>query len=228
MSIKQVRADSMIGYGQGVLEDKSAIPLDYETWFPFAAKVYNISPNIDDYIITPVIIMCSDLPNRNGVAFPLSELVRFHQKLGRQSYKAWKGQPVHREHDNEHPERAYGVILDASLHKLAGYAKDKLWKVVLLLAIDKKKNPEIAQKILSGELRTYSMGALVDTFTCSYCGEEIGGCDHLNEDRPLDFYEKNGKLVFRNVQGIFPIETSIVEDPAYTVALSDVLMETSS
>ncbi|HHN9420446.1 TPA: hypothetical protein ACP7Q5_005074, partial [Escherichia coli] len=40
--------------------------LDYETWLPFAAKTYKISPRIEDYIIVSTLVCPSDIPNRNG------------------------------------------------------------------------------------------------------------------------------------------------------------------
>ncbi|MGF3990585.1 hypothetical protein ACQX7T_15195, partial [Staphylococcus aureus] len=116
--------------------------LYYETWLPFAAKTYKISPRIEDYIIVSTLVCPSDIPNRNGIAFPRDELARFlPPPTNRMSYKAWKGCPVHLEHDNEVHERAYGVILDASFHKVEGYGDGKLWKVMGLLAIDKNKYP---------------------------------------------------------------------------------------
>ncbi|WP_438451797.1 hypothetical protein, partial [Listeria monocytogenes] len=128
-----------------------------------------ISPRIEDYIIVSTLVCPSDIPNRNGIAFPRDELARFlPPPTNRMSYKAWKGCPVHLEHDNEVHERAYGVILDASFHKVEGYGDGKLWKVMGLLAIDKNKYPDVAQKVLTREINTYSMGALVDYFTCGY------------------------------------------------------------
>jgi hypothetical protein len=85
--------------------------LDYETWLPFAAKTYNISPKIEDYIIVSTLVCPSDIPNRNGIAFPAAELAKFQAPpISRMAYKAWQGCPVHFEHDNEVHERAYGVI----------------------------------------------------------------------------------------------------------------------
>jgi hypothetical protein len=60
------------------------IPLDFNTWLPFSAPHYQISPDPSDYILTPVIVMPSDIPNRNGVAFPLKELIAFNPDMGMQ------------------------------------------------------------------------------------------------------------------------------------------------
>ena len=56
--------------------------LDWKTWLPFAAKPYHISPNPDDYVIVATPIIPSDLPNRNGVGFPLNQLLKFDPVTG--------------------------------------------------------------------------------------------------------------------------------------------------
>ena len=81
-------------------KDRSLVTnLDFETWLPFAAKTYHISPRIEDYVVIPTPICPADLPNRNGIGFPLQELVRYQPPpISRQVYKAWAGTPVHLEH----------------------------------------------------------------------------------------------------------------------------------
>ena len=204
--------------------------LDYSTWLPFAAKLYNISPRIEDYIIVSTIICPSDIPNRNGIAFPAQELATFHPPpMNRMSYKAWTGCPIHLEHDNEVHEKAYGVILDSSLHKVMGYGGGKLWKVMGLNAIDKNKYPDIAMKVLKKQINTYSMGALVDSFSCGYCGSPCTSkhvCAHITSPNNVNWkqykdFDGSSHLAFLNAHGIQPIECSIVADPAWAPALSD-------
>jgi hypothetical protein len=204
--------------------------LDYETWLPFAAKLYKISPRIEDYIIVNTMICPSDIPNRNGIAFPATELAKFQPPpTNRMAYKAWAGCPVHLEHDNEVHEKAYGVILDAALTKVSGYGGGKLWKVMGLQAIDKNKYPDMAQKVLTKEINTYSMGALVDYFTCGYCGQECSSkrvCGHISSPANVNWkqyrdFDGSSHLAFLNAHGIQPIECSIVADPAWAPALSD-------
>lgn len=200
------------------------------SWLPLAAQVYHISPDINDYILVSTLICPSDLPNRNGIAFPLNELIRFAPPPNnRMAYKGWQGCPIFKEHKNDDPSKAYGVILDVCLTKITGYADDKLYKVMGILAIDKTKYPETARRVLSGEVNTYSMGALADYFTCSYCGEvcsEKHCCSHITSIqnvnfRPVTDYDGATHLIFLNAHGLSPIETSIVEDPAWAPALSD-------
>lgn len=197
--------------------------MDFAQWLPAAAKAYVISPNVEDYILTPVLTIPTELPNRNRVGFPLKELLAFNVDAGRMAYKTFIGKPVHVEHDNEDPLKAIGVIVDAVLRPTPGYGQGKMWRLFKLLAVDRTKKPEIARRILERELNTYSMGAWVKSFTCSYCGADMGKCGHLHPDRPGDFYEKDGALVYRLCKGVNGFETSVVFDPAYSVAASDVL-----
>lgn len=207
--------------------------LDFTTWLPFAAKLYKISPNIEDYIIISVPICPSDLPNRNGIGFPLNELTKFQPPpVSRMSYKAWTGTPLHYDHKNEIHEDAYGVVLDTSLHKISGYGNGNLWKVMGLAALDRTKYPKMAQRVLDNEINTYSMGAMVDSFSCSFCGEamtERSSCTHLNPGNDIDWrqvrdHANRNHIAFRNAHGINPIELSLVESPAWTTALSDTIL----
>jgi len=219
----------------GVLKSSSFLPetpeitLDFESILPFAAKELDISSDIKDYMLWPVIMMTSDLPNRNGVAFPLKELVRWNPERGAQSYKTWNGMGLCVEHANGYAEKkdpAFGLIADTHLSQLKGYSQNKLWKVVAMMALDRTKDLELTEKILSGQLNSTSMGAYTQSYSCGYCGAEFGQCDHLNTRASYDFYELleadgSKSLVFRNVHGISAIENSFVHDPAYRVALFD-------
>jgi hypothetical protein len=206
-------------------KDGATIPLDISVWLPFAAPKYQISRDLNDYILTPVIVMPSDLPNRNAVAFPLLELVKFHPNLGQQAYKSWKGKPTHYEHANDDITKAYGVIADSFMRKMVGFNHGRIWKILLLLAFDRSKNPDVVNRIISGDLNTYSMGAFIGSYTCSYCGEELGnGCTHLDLDKPGVMYELGSKLVFRNVRDVEGFECSGVESPAFLSALTDTII----
>lgn len=201
------------------------VPLDFHAWLPQAAPHYHVSPHFDDYILTPVIIMPSDLPNRNAVGFPLSQLTAFHPHLGQMAYKTWKGKPTFYEHKNNDITKAYGIIADSFIRKMSGYGNGKVWKILLLLSFDRTKNPHVTSRIVGGDLNTYSMGAYIDGYTCSYCNEELGQCEHLDPKQPTYMYEIGNKLVFRNVRGVEGFETSAVESPAYASAISDTLIQ---
>lgn len=211
----QVRAD---------MGDESFQSVNFAQWLPACSKAYQISADLMDYIFVPVITMPSDLPNRNGVGFPLKELMAFSIDEGRLGYETFKGKRVHIEHKNDVPTEAIGAIVDVAMRKMTSYGSGKVWKLLELLAIDRSKDPTYAQLILSGEYNTYSMGAWVEAYTCSYCDAALGSCTHLNPRQPRDFYELNGQMVYRQVSGIKGFETSIVETPAYVSAISDNLM----
>lgn len=238
----KVQADLIMPAEQSVSvtdaeHDKDALQgLDFVTWLPFAAKLYQISPNIESYILVNGPICPSDMPNRNGIGFPLEELTKFQAPpVSRMAYKAWTGTPLHYEHKADIHEDAYGVVFDTNLTKISGYGSGKLWKVMGLWGIDKDKYPDMAQRVLDGEVNTYSMGALVDYFTCSYCGTKVnqhGGCSHVaplsNRNpvnwKPVKNYDGSTHTSFLNAHGINPAELSIVENPAWTVASSDTIL----
>jgi hypothetical protein len=202
------------------MKGQTPIPLDFNNWLPFSAPHYHISPDPADFILVPVIVMPSDIPNRNGVAFPLKELIAFSPDQGQQAYKTWKGKPTYLEHANNDITKAYGVIADSFMRPLKGWGGGKVWKVLLLLAFDRSKHADVADKIASGEYNSYSMGAWVGGYSCSYCGAEVGKCDHIRANSN-GMYHLNGKMVFRNCHDIVGFECSSVSTPAFISAISD-------
>lgn len=200
-------------------------------WLPFAAPVYHISPRIEDYVIMTIPICPSDFPNRNGIGFPLKELVAFQPPpMNRRVFEAWKGCPLHLEHDNEDCTKAYGVVLDTALKRITGYGQDEHWKVMGLIGVDKNKHPDIAQKVLSGELNTGSMGALANDFSCSVCHRPVVAnkflnCNHVSGPGDVNWklvdYQGKQHIAFLNAHGLSPIEFSLVGSPAWTQALTD-------
>lgn len=195
--------------------------LGFERSLRQAAEFYDLSKDINDYFLTGVPIIWSDLPNRNGIAFSLEDLIAWNKKKGCMAYEGWKGQAVRVEHDWNGP--AIGLIPDVAIKKLTGFAGGNLWKVITLLAIDRTKNKDIASKIERNELNSYSMGCLVGRFTCSVCGSDEKGCDHLGEG--VNFHEHRGVIAFRNAHEIDAEEVSSVGDPAYGLALSDKIIK---
>lgn len=208
------------------LSPMGEVALDLQEWLPFAAKPYQISGKVADYILVPVFTIPSDIPNRNGVSFPLHRMVEFNTESGSLAYKAFKGKPVHLEHDNQDPLKAKGVIVDASLRKMKGYGEGKIWKLIKLLAVDRTKDPILANAILTGEMNSYSMGAMVSGYECGMCKKDIGQCSHISikEMKEVIFRKHGNNLVFKRVKSFFPIETSCVSTPAWSMAVSDKLM----
>ncbi|QJT70858.1 hypothetical protein GR7B_00060 [Vibrio phage vB_VcorM_GR7B] len=220
-------ASDMYSDTMGIPTDSGAVRdhVDFASWLPFSAKPYNISNKIEDYVLVPVIIMPSDLPNRNGVGFPLNELVKFSPEHGMQAYKTWKGKGTYYEHANQILHEAKGVIVDTYMRQFKGFGGKKIWKLVALLAFDRSKDPAMVKRILSGDLNTYSMGAYVTKYKCSVCGRDKGLCSHLSTQKKVNFQlEAGGKLAYQLACGIEGFETSAVEDPAYVSAISDHVM----
>ena len=205
------------------------------SFLPFAAKNYHISPDINDYVIFTTAICPADIPNRNGIAFPLEELAKFTPTPSPHFvYKGWIGCPVHEEHINEDPTKAVGVIFDTSLVKMPEeYGDGKLYNVIGVLGIDKKKRPDLAKAFANGDINTVSMGALASYFTCSICGAVIDDehkCQHITSKdavnfKPFEDVDGNIQLAFLNAHELDPIETSIVKDPAWAPALSDTILQ---
>jgi hypothetical protein len=153
-------------------------------------------------------------------------------------FATFVGKPVFVDHHNSNPKKARGVIVDSKLnvldHKTA--SKDSYWsshdvdrehlpptEVELLLEIDAKSFPRLAQAIISGDLDGFSMGADVEKSKCSHCGhiatnpEEF--CSHiLMKGAHHDFKTADGKRVskksFEHCYGVRFFEISAVFDPA--------------
>jgi hypothetical protein len=199
--------------------------VNWELELPFAARELMISADPRDYLITPSPMMYSDLPNRNGFAFPLQELIKWNVELGCQAYRGWVGMPMYKEHKSDDHKKAIGMVIDTRLVKIASYGKGVFWKVMALSAIDRNKDPELAERIEKGEQNSFSMGAMVDYCTCSYCDAVAGKCSHVPESNDsVSFYKLNGRLVYKNVHNVKPYEYSSVSDPAFGSAHSDIIM----
>ena len=135
---------------------------------------------------------------------------------------------------NEDPTKAIGVILDTSLVKCSeDYGNGKLYNVIGVIAVDKTKDPEMADRFASGGIDTVSMGALASYFTCSICGAVIDDehtCPHIQSKdvvnfNPIEDAEGNIHIAYLNAHCLEPIETSIVKDPAWAPALSDTILQ---
>lgn len=213
----------LTGLGQaGGDSDNQRIPLDVAQWLPFAAPKYQISADLRDYLVVPVIAVPSDLPNRNRIAFPLKELLAFNPETGTQAYKSWVGKPTFSEHKNDVHAEAYGVVADTSLVKLNGWVGGKVWKLLMLAMFDRSKNIERCAQIATGEVNSYSMGAWVQGYNCSVCNAEVGKCQHVElRDTRANLTEVNGRLAFKNCSGIVGFELSVVNTPAWISAVSD-------
>lgn len=205
--------------------DYSRFIRDLSDWqrfkLPAASEKLGISSNADDYVVVPTVAMPSDLPNRNGMAFPLEQLTGWMPDLGMPMYQSWIGMPTFLEHNNSDYTQAKGIILDCKMTPLRRSGGD-IWKVVMLLAFDRSRDPVLANDILTGKRTCYSMGANAADFSCSICSNLMsnGQCEHVNRpSQPLRaFKEFNGVLAFNNVLNPKGFECSSVQVPAYLSA----------
>lgn len=193
-------------------------PIDV-SWLRLAAATYRLSSDLRDYVLFSVPAVTSDLPNRNAQAFTYEELVFFSPIYGRPTYRTFVGKPVHVEHKNEDPTQAKGVIFDASLVPVKKYG---VYKVLLLVGVDRTKDPELARDVVRGET-AWSMGALVDVFQCSVCGANV-------TRYPCTCFSTVGKggllqnrVVYELCVGVNYIEVSLVSDPADVTAWGSLL-----
>ena len=199
--------------------------VDAKEWLPFAAEVYEISPKLSDYIIVPVEIIRSDIPNRNGIAFPMEELMRFHPPPNAiQAYRTWIGQPTHYEHQNNTVNKlAKGVIISVAIRKMENVMGDYI-RLLHLLAFDRTKDPKLCQDILDRKRTGYSMGSSCETYTCPICNADMrnrGYCDHIDvrtkqsKSRMQIFGDK---LAYCQSRGVRGFECSSVAIPAFHYA----------
>ena len=192
--------------------------LESQDWLPLAAESYNISANIKDYILQPVISMPSDLPNRNQQAFPFTALSAWTPDAGCVMYKTWNGKPVFEEHNNQDHTKAKGIIFSTLLKSMAGTNGD-IWKVIKLVGFDRSRDPVLANEILLNRRNNWSMGAYARSYTCSICGKDITkSCGHLEKDKPNYKLYANNRLAYWNVVDPFGFEISNVKSPAYASA----------
>lgn len=197
------------------------------SWLPFAAKKYCISPNIEDYVVVPVGIVTSDIPNRNSQCFPKSSLVEFDTNRKAQRFRTFVGAPTFEEHNNADESKAKGVNLDAML---LGVPQYKVVKINVLAAFDRTKDRALTTAILEGRSNSYSMGALCGTFKCSICGGVLGPgvtrtCSCKGDYNKLNEYGDvvKGKLHYLLAMDPEFIEVSNVQDAADTTAIGEIL-----
>lgn len=204
------------------------VTLDCNFWLPLAAEHYCISKNIRDYILVPVPSVITEMPNTNGDSVTKQELLQFNPDLGMPAYKTFKGKGTYREHANTDISKAKGVILEVYLKPLLGFGNNKHFKMVKLLAFDRTKDPTLCNNILSGMINTYSMGMYYTLYSCSVCGATVSKgsgkpCSHTALKVPT-YKLNNGKLAYRLLHNITGFETSVVADPAFSVALSNLIL----
>ena len=213
------------------LADDASHSIEANTWLPFAASVYKLSRDIRDYVLVPVPVMISELPNTNGDSVTLKEMLKFNPDMGMQAFKTFRGKPCHQEHDNRDHSRAKGVILDVFIRPIRKFGNGRYYKLVELMAYDRSKDPLLVNSLLSGENNAYSVGFYYKSYTCSICGKTTGQtkfgsaetCDHTFLRRK-PYATPDGRLSYRQCHDMLGFETSVVADPAFKIAVGPHIM----
>lgn len=207
-----------------------AARLHVQDWLPIASQAYDISSNIKDYVIAPVILMPTDIPNRNSVAFPLETLLGWNRQQKMPNYKTWVGAATHREHAEYNVPK--GIVFDTYMVPLNN-AHGNIHKVMALCGFCRQKDPTLANAILKGERKSYSMGAFVGQYECSVCcavskpGKLNTECGHVIRGRPKFHQTSQGVLPSYLIarQSILGFEVSSVGMPAWSSATNSMIMD---
>lgn len=204
--------------GTGQIEHVS----DCNYWLPFAAEHYCLSRDIRDYVLVPIPAIFSDLPNTNGDSLSLKQMLRFIPNVGMQMYKTFKGKGTFEEHENQNIAAAKGVILESFLRPVP--FNSKYYKIVLLLAYDRTKDPVLAGRILNRQTNAYSVGFHYESYVCSICQHRVGRginlspCSHTRLGQPT-YRQNDGRLAYRLCENGEGFECSSVNTPAFVSAI---------
>ena len=160
--------------------------------------------------------------NANLDGWPSEELKKAH--------RTFVGRPVFVDHHNWDERRSRGVILDSRVidDKLASGQTDT-W-IELLVEVDARAFPKLAEAILSGDIDSVSMGADVEFTICSACGNKARDvseyCHHIPHMKGRRVFVddkvagvKKAVLVYEDCYGVGFFEISFVFDPADESAL---------
>jgi hypothetical protein len=206
---------------------KRALNLISKDTIKAIAKVYNLSPNIDDYIFPVPRAVAADVPNSNGDNFSHNELTRFSPNHRCLVYQTFRNDPLHIEHASEDPKAARGFLPDA--HYMQVDADDKY--VLTVVAADTTKDPPLAEGIMDNTINKFSMGCICDAVQCSYskCGQIAKSdrelCDHLLWHKMAHI---DGELIFENCLGVEFGELSVVGEPAYERAETQYMLQVAA
>lgn len=152
--------------------------------FIFSHATALCSVNVEDngYYIKPD---CNELVNTNGNSWSSQILLA--------TYKTFVGGFNFVEH-LQIESLSKGTILDAVIRPVK-HKSEIVYYVDLLIATE-KKHIDLVSKIISGEIKTLSMGCSSPYCTCSKCGKVISegedNCEHIENELLTTFKDKNG------------------------------------
>jgi hypothetical protein len=182
-------------------------------WLRSAADTYKISPDPRDYVVWEVPLVTADIPNRNGDMISTIELGYYNPIYGRTGSAGWIGKPTHHMHQNNDPAAAKGVIFDSQIFK-----RGPMRHVVMALAFDRTKDPQLVAETLREAHPGFSMGTLLVAASCSICGLRTNGIEHCrthngpNNEMKMKLF--GTRLSYETLHLINPFEASKVGSPA--------------
>jgi hypothetical protein len=161
-------------------------------------------------------------------------------------FATFMGKPNFVDHHNSDPKRARGVVVDSRLtveptdSKTASldpyYSSGDVdhehlppTEIELLIEVDARSFPRLAQAIEKGEIDGFSMGCDVERSKCSHCGNIATNpdeyCNHIimkgaHHDYKGPDGKRTSKRSYENCYGIKFFEISAVFDPADETALA--------
>jgi len=214
------------------MENKTAISL--EEVLDSVADTYKISRDPRDYLLIPARANSIGRFNANLDGWTYPETVTFRPDLGCRTYATYNNKPHFVEHNSSKYEVARGVILDSHLNlyndaaddvkrdveRTIGMVPDKDAFVEVIVAVDQSKDPALANAYKSGAITTFSMGADVESTTCSICGNESTNvwqfCDHIKNKYSGRTYKVDGvdRIAGELCNRTIFQELSVVSDPA--------------
>ena len=192
---------------------------------PFFAERYLISSDLNDYILVPVSVFLSGIPNKKGHGFTAEELTTADPNRGQLKYETFMRQPLHIDHDNKDITKARGLVLGASMQHAPEFYGD-VFRTICLQAFDRRTYPDLCNKILTGAINSYSMGARATAFECSICKKPVpGSCNHIPRGMILgtgfdQFPIINGRAAYLEARGtsFFEISALTKNNPAWAGA----------
>lgn len=206
---KQAKARGVSHYAQA---DRTSI----QAILDVVSERYLISSNPADYIFAAFRAVTQDEPNGNGDAFPREELLSWNRAEKKPVYRTFEFKPQHVNHQAEDIRMARGVIVD--VHYNESDPDDCF--VEVLIAVDTKKDPLLAQGIAEGVLREVSMGCDALRTECNVCDQishsPADYCVHIKSQKMKMCKAPDGemKLAFERCYEVTFQEISAVDDPA--------------
>jgi hypothetical protein len=223
------------------------VSINLEEKLDAVADFYKISRDPSNYLLIPARANSVGRFNSNLDGWTFKEISNFRPELGCRTYSTYNNKPHFVEHNSSKFEVARGVILDSHLNldndaddftkeavlQTIGHEPTKDVFVEVILAVDQSKDPKLAQAYKSGSIKTFSMGADVESTTCNICGNVARSswdfCPHIIGKHKRSVYKMADgldRLAGELCNGTIFQELSVVSDPAdKTAIIQDNILE---